>query len=174
MPRSATEDDISRIYEETMDDLYGFISRRCDGRRDLAEDVTQETWLRAIRVWRADGLPERPLAWLTTVGARLLIDHYRRARADELNADEVDAIEDDRSARDDPPDSQSMVRRALGRLPSAQHRLLRAFHFDRQPVAEIASSSGLSERAVEGRLRRAREKLRHEIESDLEREGEDT
>jgi DNA-directed RNA polymerase specialized sigma24 family protein len=62
--------------------------------------------------------------------------------------------------------------RALARLPLPQVRLLEAFHFERRPIAEIAAAQGLSERAVEGRLRRARQRLRHEIESDPDSEGE--
>jgi DNA-directed RNA polymerase specialized sigma24 family protein len=58
MHRSATEDDIRRIYRETIDDLYALVSRRCDGNRALAEDITQEAWLRAVRAWHRDGLPE--------------------------------------------------------------------------------------------------------------------
>jgi DNA-directed RNA polymerase specialized sigma24 family protein len=46
MARRPSEDDIRRIYRETVDDLFAFVSRRCDGDRELAEDVTQETWLR--------------------------------------------------------------------------------------------------------------------------------
>lgn len=61
----------------------------------------------------------------------------------------------------------SLVRRALARLPFPQMRLLEAFHYDRQAVAEIAAVSGLTERAVEGRLRRTRQNLRREIEADL-------
>jgi DNA-directed RNA polymerase specialized sigma24 family protein len=49
MPQPAGEDEIRRIYQATIDDLYGFVSRRCGGDRDLAEDLTQETWLRAVR-----------------------------------------------------------------------------------------------------------------------------
>ena len=49
MRRPITEDDIRRIYRETIDDLYGLVLRRCEGDRDLAEDITQETWLRAVR-----------------------------------------------------------------------------------------------------------------------------
>ena len=61
-------------------------------------------------------------------------------------------------------------KRALDRLPAAQARLLEAFHFDRKPVAEIAASSGLSERAIEGRLRRARVRLRGLVEHELPEE----
>jgi RNA polymerase sigma-70 factor (ECF subfamily) len=167
MGRSATEDDIRRIYRETIDALYGFVSRRCDGDRDLAEDVTQETWLRAVRAWRADGVPERPLAWLSTVAARLLSNHRRRPAAERLDdgaGDTLPAADDGASL--DRSERRSLVERAMARLPALQHRLLEAFHYDRRPVAEIASAFGLSERGVEGRLRRARQRLRRIIESD--------
>jgi RNA polymerase sigma-70 factor (ECF subfamily) len=163
MARRPSEDDIRRIYRETVDELFGFVSRRCDGDRELAEDITQETWLRAVKAWRVDGLPERPIAWLSTVAARLLSNYRRRASAQRLeDGDSVAAppVDDDGVARD------SMVRRALAQLPALQMRLLRAFHFEQRPVAEIAATMGISERGVEGRLRRARQRLRREIESD--------
>ena len=171
MARRPTEDDIRRIYRETVDELFSFVSRRCDGDRELAEDITQETWLRAVKAWRDDGLPERPLAWLSTVAARLLSNYRRRPaalRLDDGSGDTVPA-----PARDDnEAGRESMLSRALARLPALQMRLLRAFHFERRPVAEIAESMGISERGVEGRLRRARQRLRREIESDPGARGE--
>jgi RNA polymerase sigma-70 factor, ECF subfamily len=171
MARRPSEDDIRRIYRETVDDLFGFVSRRCDGDRDLAEDITQETWLRAVKAWRDDGLPERPLAWLSTVAARLLSNYRRRPAAQRLEDGSGDTLpapttNDDGAVRD------SMVRKALARLPALQMRLLRAFHFERRPVAELAATMGISERGVEGRLRRARQRLRREIESDPGAKGE--
>lgn len=173
MARAASEEDIRRIYRETIHDLYAFASRRCDGDRALAEDVTQETWLRAVRAWRADGLPDRPLAWLATVAARLLSNHFRRApmdRIDEQTLNALPSVEPD----DEFEAPVSLLRRALARLPLPQMRLLTAFHYDRRAVAEIAALSGLSERAVEGRLRRARQNLRREIEADGAFDGEQT
>ncbi len=52
---------------------------------------------------------------------------------------------------------------ALARLPAAQARLLEAFHFEDRRTSQLADAFGLSERAVEGRLRRARERLRREL-----------
>jgi RNA polymerase sigma-70 factor (ECF subfamily) len=166
MRRAPTEDDVRRIYRETIDALYAFVSRRCDGDRDLAQDVTQETWLRAVRAWRADGVPERPLAWLCTVAARLLANHRRRPAAARLDDGPAPALAADDDAAHDRSRRRSLVERAMARLPLPQLRLLEAFHYDRRPVAEIASALGLSERGVEGRLRRARRRLRRTIESD--------
>jgi len=165
MTRRPTEDDIRLIYRETIDGLFGFVSRRCAGNRELAEDITQETWLRAIRTWRADGIPERPLAWLCTVAGRLLSNHRRRASPEALDS-EI-AAPDDVGARDR-LERRSLIERTLARLPALQHRLLEAFHLDGRPVAEIARDLGITERGVEGRLRRARQRLRRIIETDPE------
>jgi RNA polymerase sigma-70 factor (ECF subfamily) len=171
MHRPATEDDIRQIYRETIDDLYGFVSRRCDGDRALAEDITQDAWLRAVRAWHRDGLPDKPLAWLATVAARLLSNHFRRPTEQSLEAAAEPAARDDAAA--DRTERRSLVERALARLPVAQARLLEAFHFERAGVGKIAASMGVSERAVEGRLRRARQKLREQIEADLTADGEE-
>ncbi len=170
MADPASEDDIRRIYRETIDDLYRFVARRCDRDRELAEDVTQETWLRAVRAWHAGGLPDRPLAWLTTVARNLLSNHHRHLPALPLD----DRLAESLSAepQDDPERRLTLVERALARLPIPQLRLIEAFHYKRQHVAEIAATHGISERAVEGRLRRARQQLRHQIESDPDTEGD--
>ncbi|MEO8621166.1 MAG: sigma-70 family RNA polymerase sigma factor [bacterium] len=173
MSRAATEEHVRRIYRETLDDFYGVVSRRCDGDRDLAEDVVQETWLRAVRSWRKDGIPERPMAWLTTVAARILSNHFRRHAPDRIDDGSGDSLPaPDAEAARDSVERRSLVDRAIARLPALQMRLLEAFHYDRRPVADIANSLGLSERAVEGRLRRARQNLRREIESDASTDGD--
>ena len=170
MAQPASEEVIREIYRATIDDLYRFVARRCDRDRELAEDVTQETWLRAVRAWHAEGIPDRPLAWLTTVARNLLSNHFRRRPPAPLD----DAIAE--SVPDEEPDGSearlSLVERALARLPIPQFRLLEAFHLKRQRVTEIAEAQGISERAVEGRLRRARQRLRHQIESDPDTEGD--
>ncbi len=164
-----SEDDIRRLYRDTIDPLFGFVVRRCDGDRDLAEDITQETWLRAVRDWRANGVPERPLAWLSTVAARLISNHRRRKPSQTLDETVSGGLQaPDHAAEMEREGRRSLLMRAMTRLPLAQMNLLRAFHFERRPVAEIARAHELTERGVEGRLRRARQRLRKIIESDPE------
>jgi RNA polymerase sigma-70 factor (ECF subfamily) len=176
--RPPDEDDFRRIYRDTLDGLYGFVSRRCDGDRELAEDITQETWLRAVRAWRVSGAPEQPLAWLTTVSRNLLANHHRRGRVaalGDVHLDTVDVADDAADSLDESEGARrlSLLGRAMARLSESQRGLLHAFHFKRRRVADIAHDDGVSERAIEGRLRRARERLRHHIESELPT-GEET
>jgi len=164
---------ILAIYRETIDPLYRYVSRNSCGDRSLAEDVTQETWLRAVREWRRKGPPDQPIAWLTTVARNLLASYYRRyspASLDTVTPGELLAAFDDGRAAES-AEMTSLVCRALARLPSAQAALLEAFHFEDRRMAQIAHVSGVSERAVEGRLRRARERLRRELQSMLKVKG---
>ena len=53
---------------------------RVFGDFDLAEDVLQEAFLVALRRWPAEGVPDNPGAWLSTVARRKAIDRLRRDR----------------------------------------------------------------------------------------------
>ena len=53
-----SESDIPEVYRRTIGPLYAYVSRRCGGERTLAEDVVQETWLRAVDAWRKQGVPD--------------------------------------------------------------------------------------------------------------------
>lgn len=167
MLQPPTEAEITAIYRDTVVALYGFVSRRCGGERQLAEDITQETWLRAVREWRRTGLPVVPLAWLTTVSRNLLLNHLRARAALSIDAvpphEILDALE--RDAVSDSAPIAVAVTDALRRLAPEDAQLLEAFHFERLRIARLADLMGITERAVEGRLRRARERLRRELET---------
>lgn len=173
MREPVTEARLLEIYWETVKALYGYASRRCGGDRELAEDVCQEAWLRAVREWRVKGIPEIPIAWLTTVARNLIVDQLRRREHVPLEsvsaADVLTAVEED-----DVSDSTAIVSaltNALARLPRAEAELLESFHFERNKMSQLATSYGVSERAIEGRLRRARERLRRELEITLKAAG---
>jgi RNA polymerase sigma-70 factor, ECF subfamily len=169
------EQQLMQIYWETIEPLYGYASRRSGGDRQFAEDVTQEFWLRAIREWRARGVPESPLGWLTTVARNLIIDRLRRA--DPVPIESVPPASEvltavDNDAMDDSAEITALVTRALLRIPKREAELLESFHFEKRKVAELAASYGTTERAIEGRLRRARERLRNELAITLRAAGD--
>jgi RNA polymerase sigma-70 factor, ECF subfamily len=169
MPDRITEAELERIYDDTIAELYAFASRRCGGKRELAEDVTQEAWVRALRHWRAHGVPGNPIGWLTTVARNLIVSHFRRHETvsfDSVSQAEVLAAVDANTISDS-AEVAFLVSNALTRIPEAEARLLETFHYDRLKMSQLAEVYGISERAVEGRLRRARERLRREIEITL-------
>src|SRR5215831_13623436 len=65
---------------------------------DLAEDVVQDAFCRALETWKFHGVPKNPSAWLMTAAKHRALDVLRRERtarrfAPELGADlEEDAL----------------------------------------------------------------------------------
>jgi len=64
---------------------------RVFGTRNLAtcEDIAQETLCRALEVWKLEGIPTDPSAWLTTVAKNRAIDSLRRDRTRNLALPEL-------------------------------------------------------------------------------------
>jgi len=146
------------IYRETVHPLYGYMSKRTGGDRALTEDVVQESYLRALDSWQHKAVPDTPLAWLKQVARNILIDHLRRkkwyADAGPGGAEGVDP----RTPADEFESLELFL--AIASLGRRKARALEAFYFDGLSVREIAGEMAVSERAVEGLLRRARGSLR--------------
>src|SRR5438552_10819150 len=49
-------------------------------RLQLAEDVVQESLIRALRTWPYTGVPKNPAAWLTQTAKNLALDLIRREK----------------------------------------------------------------------------------------------
>jgi len=127
----------------------------------LAEDLVQDTWMRALDSWPRRGVPDDPAAWLMRVARNTLVSHFRSIRPEPVDPASID-LEADRFAPDT-PDTATIVGWGLARLRRTHADLLEAFYFDGKSVRQIATERSLSERAVEGRLRRARAKLKRKL-----------
>jgi RNA polymerase sigma-70 factor, ECF subfamily len=77
--------------------LAGLI-RLTGGDFDAAEEALQEAYARALVVWRRDGLPAQPGAWINTVSRRLLIDALRRETTRRKRRTSLDAEISDATA----------------------------------------------------------------------------
>ena len=161
MSHHLREDELILQYRKTIGPLYAYVSRRVGGDRGLAEDIVQDTWMRALDAWPRRGAPDEPLAWLRHVARNALAAHFRRARPQPVDPATLE-LNDERFTPET-PDAAALVGWGLARLRPRQVELIEAFHFEGRSVAEIAADSGLSERAVEGRLRRARAKLKKKL-----------
>ena len=83
---------------ELVDDLFRpryarMVSGLCGvlgpARLDLVEDVVQEALLRALRVWPAEGVPDKPEAWVFRVARNLALDSLRRQKIAARVGDEL-------------------------------------------------------------------------------------
>jgi RNA polymerase sigma factor (sigma-70 family) len=161
-PEPPADVELLRTYRETVRPLYAYVSRRGGGDWTLAEDLVQDVWMRAIGAWMSSGIPRDPIAWLLTVAHHTIVSHYRRARP--LTVDPAAVDLEAPSFSPDVPDTAAIVNWALTRVRRAHAELLETFYFDGKSVKQIAAERRMSERAVEGRLRRARQRLKRVLD----------
>ena len=152
--------DADRLFRDYHAPLVRYLTRRL-GDRDWAEEVAQETFLRALRQDRLDN--ER--AWLFTVATNLVRDaarqDARRRRHLELLRAEQDAeprmVESPASAMER-AEERAAARRALEQLAERDREalLMREEGLD---YHEIAAALGLAVGSVGTTLARARRRL---------------
>ncbi len=165
MDSGISERTIQQIYRETFEPLFGSVARLCAGNRTLVEDVTQEAWLRALESWSKKGIPDDPLAWLICVARNIVLNHFRRKKPTSLHAiprETVLAVVDD-GFKTDSFEIASFVNWVLAQLPTGQASLLQAYYLEDRSIADLAQEWGISDKAVDGRLRRARTRLRDRL-----------
>ena len=152
------EAELVQTYRDTIRPLYAFVSRRVGGDASLAEDLVQDAWMRALDAWPRRGVPDEPLAWLIRVARNTLVSHFRRVQPELVDPALLDL--EAAASLPDGPDAAAVIGWGLARLRRSQAELLEALYFDGKSVREIAVERSMSERAVEGRLRRARATLK--------------
>ncbi|MGH3302959.1 MAG: RNA polymerase sigma factor [Streptosporangiaceae bacterium] len=65
---------------------------RMTGNWDLAEECAQDAFAAALARWPADGVPDRPGAWLTTTARNRALDRLRRTKTEAAKLQEVVAL----------------------------------------------------------------------------------
>jgi RNA polymerase sigma-70 factor (ECF subfamily) len=143
------------------------VTYRVLGDRVLAEEATQQTFLKA---WRAaDSLDEsRELGpWLATIARRVAIDLYRSET--HRSADPLDSVaEADPALVSRPRSAEAIydvweVRRAVGELPPEEREIVRLQHFEGLSQTQIAERLKLSVGTVKSRSFRAHKRLASEL-----------
>jgi RNA polymerase sigma-70 factor, ECF subfamily len=129
---------LAALYADHASDLRRFAAR-LTGDHGRAEDIVQETMLRAWRhAEKVGGRTGAPRAWLYTVARHLAIDQHRarRARPSEVELDHRLALTTSHHA--DAGIDETGVRAAIAALPWHQRRVLTEVYYRDQSVAETA------------------------------------
>lgn len=136
---------------------------RLTGDRAHAEDVVQETLLRAWKHPEVVDDAERSVrAWLFTVARNLIIDERRSARyRHEMDSPDIgNGIEREGPGEVDAALDRILVGEALTHLSFEHQAVIRRAYFQGWSTAQIAADLGLAEGTVKSRLHYAVRALR--------------
>ncbi len=160
---------------EHLDALYAYVLRLCGGREAEAEDLLQDSALRAFRGWAELRAPEAARAWLFTIVTRTHLNRIRAAgRRPEVAFTDLDEAAFERAlegwvAAHTPEEifGQHQLRerlaRALDSLPPELRSVVWLSDVEEFRQREIAAMLHIPEGTVASRLYRARRDLRERL-----------
>ncbi len=142
---------------------------RLTGDWDLAEECAQDAFAQALQVWRRDGIPRRPGAWLTTTARNRALDRLRRRVTESVKLREVARMSELVERPPEPGDGNGIPDDRLELMFTCCHPALRV---DAQvaltlrtlaglSTAEIARAFLVTEHTMAQRLFRAKNKIRN-------------
>lgn len=161
------------VYDRCARSLYRYFVVRLGGDTHLADDFMQQTWAHALS-GRSPAAVVDAERWLFGIARNLVRTHWRRRAqrpaavpiADPLQAaalaDQL-LTHDLGSAELEQAETRAQLLLALTQLPHEEQELLVAHYFRGRAQADIAAELGISVRAVEGRMYRARQELRKQL-----------
>ena len=151
--------EIEPVYLRHYRDVYRYLLLLTGSAED-AEDLSAETFERAIRAWgQHESLRDRPLPWLLLTARRLATDRWRRARR-------LVGLLPLVGRHDDGPRPEAATEfwlwfEAVARLLTDRQREVLVLRYQRDLTdAEIASVMGLSPSGVRSLVARALDALR--------------
>lgn len=156
---------MSSLEDSVLKNLESFIAfaRRRVGDPHLAEDVVQESIIKAMTAERQPENPEATTAWFYRILRRSIIDIYRRQDA------KIRALERfERELPHEPEEEDARLlcqcfKRLLPLVPEQYRELLQRVDIEGKEIGEVASEFGVTRNNLTVRLHRARRHLREAL-----------
>lgn len=155
------------LYEETGRTVY-FSCRKLLGDPQLAEDITQETYLTALQKLGTLAQPENFPAWVNRIGINLCKMHFRNNSAPEDNSEEIIEEIPDEGLIPEEYVSNDAKRKIIMDiidtvLTEEQRQSVILYYFDMLTVPEIAEVMNCTTGTVTSRLSAARKKIKEAV-----------
>ena len=152
---------LDELYRRHVGDVYRYAYAVLGNHAD-AEDVTQTTFVNALRALERGELVREPSRWLLVIAHNIVRQRWRHAASRPTEVELHDLP--DESHADDQTELADLVR-ALQRIPPAQREAIVMRELEGRSYQEISEVLGLSTGALETLLFRARRSLAEEMEN---------
>ena len=154
----------STLVERYQDFIFTIIIRMVKVREE-AEEVAQDTFIKAFESLESFRGESKFSSWLYSIAYRKALDRIRknnRTRTTELIEEvtehEVESIENALHYLED-QERKQMIRDCISQLNEQEAAIITFYYFEEQSVKEIAAITQLSEDNIKVKLHRSRKKL---------------
>ena len=164
----------SRLYETFQSDIYYFILKTVNNDKELAEDLTQDTFVEILETISKLQEPAAFVTWSKQIAYHKCTGYFKKRK--ELLADEdedgysvFDTMEEENEefipgAALDHEDLRKTIIAMINELPEEQKAAIILRYFNEISVQEIARIQEVSEGTVKSRLNYARKAIKKSVE----------
>lgn len=150
------------LSDAIVNNLQTFIrfARNRVGNDQLAEDVVQDSLVKALAAEQKPALEEDTVVWFYRILRRSIIDLYRR---NDVRSRALERLSEELPETADEADEKLLCqcfKRLLPSVPEQYRELLQRIDLDGQDPADVAESLGVTKNNLTVRLHRARKHLR--------------
>lgn len=124
------------------------------GDRHLAEDAAQQTFAKAVRKMSHLKNKSKFAAWLAAICRNVALDLANNKERFQ-SAEDISKI----AAESQENDVSVAIKEALNKLPASSKEVIFLRYYDGMTYEQISAVLGISEQAINGRLRRAKKKM---------------
>jgi RNA polymerase sigma factor (sigma-70 family) len=167
--RRGDADAFDEVYAAFNTRLFTFLVR-LSRRRDVAEDLLEETWLRLVKHARRLAADTRLGPWLFTVARNLHVSYIRSRMLEDSAAASLIGLWPFSLERSSPFEAvaaselERRIERALAAMPAASREVLLLVAVAGMDYSDAADICGITPEALRQRLHRAREMLSKALE----------
>lgn len=150
-----------KFYDKHCERVYRFVFFRVSTNRDVAEDLTSEIFMKALRAFEKYDPDKSESAWINTIARNHLANHYR----DTKYTDDIDAVAfslegEDGNQKAEMNDERRILYEALSKIDKTARKILEMKYIQGYRYKEIAEVLGKTVGAVRVESHRSIIKLR--------------
>ncbi len=169
--KAGDEEAFAWLHREWCGRLNRYCFALAAGDEAFAHEIAQAVWLRLVRHVRRMENEQALWNWLACAARHAAVDHRRTGGRYRLALDRFLDWWGQRNEEGNELDAEATLlmtlEGALEKLSAEERGLIEGRYFNGESLMQIGSRCGLSERAVEGRLARLRQRLREMIAEEL-------
>jgi RNA polymerase sigma-70 factor (ECF subfamily) len=137
--------------------VLDFVSRMVGDASD-AEELAQDTFVKAFRSLASFGFQSSFATWLCRIAYHETLNHLRRQHPHTIDIDDM-PIADGEDEAEECDARIDLLEETIGLLPPDEQQLLHLYYYEDRPLREIAYIMDVEQGALATRLHRIRKKL---------------
>lgn len=160
--KDGDQDAMAVIIENNQNNVFA-LAYRMTGNRDDAMDITQDTFIKAMRGLKRFRGDSKLSTWLYSIAANLSRDHLRKhGRINVVSLEEswLKAGTDSPFEETSDHERAELVKRAIAALPPKMRAAFVLRYEEDLPIAEIADILDKSQGTIKAQIYQAKEKIR--------------